>query len=251
MINMDDLSILMAVTIDSTDRTKNLDIVIKYIEHYFDTNIIISEQSEIPILEGKYSNCEYTHTNSAEFFNRQRTLNFAARKATTPYICHYDADILLKPEQFITTMKLLREDKTDLCWPYDGRFYDVPVKFHSGIKDTHSLENINVQDMILFNAHSVGGAVFFKRDVFMEGGQGNEKMIGLGYEDNFLYEQFRKLGYRMMRVPGPLYHLTHFRGETSFNHNPYINKNRDEYLRMEKMTKEELIEDMKTWEWLK
>ncbi len=49
----------------------------------------------------------------------------------------------------------------------------------------------------------------------------------------------------------PLWHLTHARGETSFNHNPHINLNRDLCMAIERMTPEELKAHVDEWTWHK
>jgi len=248
MTDLKDLTFLIALKIDSEDRLNNLDTTINYLQYHFNTNIVICEQDVQPKIKNRY-NCEYVFSETKEFFNRQRGVNLAARKAKTPVIVHYDADILLTPNQIKKSVEIISTKQAQIVYPYDGKFYDVPKKYHSQIKQTNSLDDINLAECTLFNPHSVGGAVFFDTNVFWEGGGANEKFIGLGYEDNEIHTRFKTLGYQIARVSKPLFHLTHERKETSFNYNPYLDYNRLEYLKIEKMSKQELINEVSTWNW--
>jgi hypothetical protein len=248
-MNLKDLSILIALKIDSVDRLTNLDITMQYLKAHFDTTVIISEQNEKPVLKDRYD-CEYVFTESNDFFNRQKTLNAAANHSSTPFIAHYDADVLFHPVQMESALNGLRGDKCDVIYPYDGKFYDVPKMFHEQIKNTNSIEYVNLNMCKLFNSHSVGGAVMFKRDVFFEGGMANEKFLGLGYEDNEINHRFTRLGYKIARNKGPLFHLTHSRGETSFDHNPHAQTNIREFKRVAAMNVDQLKQEISTWDWV-
>jgi hypothetical protein len=54
-----------------------------------------------------------------------------------------------------------------------------------------------------------------------------------------------------MRTSWPLFHMTHYRGDTSYDHNPHVIYNRDYYLEIEAMNEEELREHINKWEWHK
>ena len=250
MIDLKELTILIALKVDSEDRINNLDIVFNYLQNNFNTNIIISEQDESPKLEGRY-NCNYVFLKTSDFFNRQRGVNLAAKKATTPVIAHYDADILLRPNQIYKATQLILNKDVDIVYPYDGKFYDVPKHFHRLVTKTKALDCIRVDECTLFNPHSVGGVVFFNRDVFWAGGGANENFKGLGYEDNEIFNRFTKLGYNIGRLNYPLFHLTHVRKDTSFNFNPYLESNKTEFFRVDQMSKEDLQKEVATWSWAK
>jgi predicted glycosyltransferase involved in capsule biosynthesis len=249
MVDLKNVTFLIAIKVDSEDRVKNLDITIPYLQTNFDTNIVLCEQDVSPKLANKY-NCGYVFCKTEEFFNRQRGVNLAAKYAKTSIIAHYDADVLFTPNQLKKATKIIMNKDADIVYPYDGRFYDVPKQFHEKIKSTASTEHVTLEHCTLFNPHSVGGAVFFNASVFWEGGGANENFKGLGYEDNEIYTRFSRLGYKFGRVSDPLLHLTHERKDTSYNHNPYIASNLNEYNRVSKLTKEELKQEIKNWNWI-
>lgn len=247
--DLTDVSFLIALKIDSKDRINNLDITIEYLQHHFDTEIIISEQSKESLIKGRY-NCKHIFTEVDEFFNRQRGVNIAASQSTNPIIAHYDADVILTPQQIVKAVEAIRSGTLELASPYNGYFYDVPKLFHKEIADSHSIDCIDISQCKMFSPRSVGGVVFFNRKVFWQCGGANENFKGLGYEDDEIFERFKKLKIKMGRVTKPLFHLTHVRTETAYDHNPFVNANRDEFLRIQNMTQEQLEQEIKQWEWV-
>ena len=247
--DLTDVSFLIALKIDSKDRIDNLDITIDYLQHHFDTEIIISEQSKESHIAGRYD-CKHTFTEVDEFFNRQKGVNIAARQSDKPIIAHYDADVILTPQQIIKAVDAIRDGTLELASPYNGHFYDVPKTFHKEITSSRSIDCIDISQCKMFSPRSVGGVVFFDREVFWRCGGANENFKGLGYEDDEIFERFRKLKVKMGRITKPLFHLTHERKETAYDNNPYVNANRDEFLRIQNMTQDQLEQEIKQWKWV-
>jgi predicted glycosyltransferase involved in capsule biosynthesis len=248
----DKLTILIAAKADSEDRLTNLGITLDYLKYHFDMPIVLSEQDDTPKLDKICKSYDIKHIfyKTEEFFNRQRGVNICARNANTPVIAHYDADILLKPQQIKAAVKAIIEDNADLVYPYDGHFYDVPTNYHNKIVETKDLNCVDLEQCTLFNPHSVGGVVIFNKDHYWKCGGANENFKGLGYEDNEINERFKKLNSRIVRTQWPLYHLTHERKDTSFNHNPHLELNKEEYFRIANMSNEVLQEEVNSWSWV-
>ena len=249
----DKLTILIAAKADSEDRLTNLKITLDYINYHFNVPIILSEQDEEPKLANicKERNVKHIFSQTSEFFNRQRGVNICARAATTPVVAHYDADILLKPQQIKAAVKVIIDKSADLVYPYDGHFYDVPKQYHEDIVKTKNLNCVDLNQCKLFNPHSVGGVVIFNKDHYWKCGGANENFKGLGYEDNEINERFKKLGSKIVRTQWPLYHLTHERKDTSFNHNPHLELNKEEFFRISNMPNDILQEEVNNWAWVK
>ena len=245
------LTFLIAAKVDHEDRLRNIRATLSYLRHHFDADIIISEQDTSSKLHDicKAFKCRHIYIQTEEFFNRQKGVNMAAREASTPVIAHYDADILLRPEQIIGATEAIISGRAQLVYPYDGHFYDVPVKFFDIINETKDLRKVNLDECTLFNPHSVGGVVMFDREHYWKCGGANEYFKSVGYEDNEINTRFKKLGTKIARTQWPLWHLTHARGETSYNHNPHIEFNRDYYLEIAQMSPDEIRNHIKGWEW--
>lgn len=243
-----DLSLIISLKIESEDRLKNLETTLLYIQNTLDVEIILVEQDTKSKIELS-DRVKYKHVfiNTDEFFNRQRGVNLGVKYATKNVIFHYDLDVLFETAQIRKAYELICSGKYDVIYPYDGRFFDVPRQYHNGIKTSTTLSHINLEDCSLLHPQSVGGAVMFNKDVFIMGGGTNENFKGLGYEDNELFDRFLKLDYKVGRVRGPLYHLTHSRHDTSFDKNPYGNSNMVEYKRITSMPKNQLLLEVSKW----
>lgn len=249
----DQLTIVIPIKIDHKDRLRNINISIEYLRHYFDCDIIICEQdseSKVADVCKKY-NCKHIFIESDDFFNKLKLVNLAVCKVTTPVFALYDADTLLRPEQLIGSTKSIINKTAQMVYPYDGNFYDVPEKFFNDIQTTKDLTRVNLDECILFNPKSVGGCVLFDKDHYWKCGGSNEHFKSVGYDDPEMYARFQKLGTKIMRTEAPLWHLTHWRGESSFNYNPYIEHNKEIYIKVLQMTTDQLQSYIETFNWLK
>lgn len=247
MVKDKKISFLIALQIDSQDRIDNLDIsVSNLLHHYPDSEIIISEIDRESKIKDRYPSCVHIFTEDPSFFSKTRAYNIAAKSAKNDIIALYDCDVVLKKSTVEKVVNLLSEDSVDVLYPYNGYFFDVPKSYHKQIKDTYSLESVDLKDCKLLSNVSVGGCVFFKKSVFLEGGGANER-IRIGYEDNEFFSRFKILGYRIGRMNCPLYHLNHVRKETSFDYNPYKEVYEKEYMRISTMNKETLKCEVEIW----
>jgi predicted glycosyltransferase involved in capsule biosynthesis len=84
------------------------------------------------------------------------------------------------------------------------------------------------------------------KQAFVDCGMENEFFVTWGLEDIERVIRWRKLDKTIGRVSGDLYHLDH---ETYSN--TASDDNKKEYDKVKNMSKDQLAEYMKTWEWLK
>lgn len=77
------------------------------------------------------------------------------------------------------------------------------------LNDIGVLKN-NILKMVLpYGTNMGGGAIFITREKFENSGGEDESFYGWGPEDWNRIEKWTQLGYRIERVKGPLFHLTH------------------------------------------
>jgi len=241
------ISFLIALQIDSEDRLSNLKISTDNLIHHFpDSEIVISEIDAETKLPEQFKTFKHIFTKDSEFFSKTRAYNIAAKHCINDIICLYDADIVLKDSVIKKCYDILNNNNQDIVYPYNGYFYDIPKKYHETILEEKNLNIVDVSECKLLSDRSVGGAVFFKKNIFIEGGGANEN-IKIGYEDNEFFERFKKLGYSIARLNCPIFHLTHVRKETSFDYNPYKSVFEKEFYRICTLSKNDLIEEIKTW----
>ena len=260
--NLKKLTITIPVRFDSRDRFNNLIYTTNYLKHYFDCTISVYEQK---LVDSQYniSNfdtiddycCEIIES-PMEPFHRTKYLNILARRAKTPYIANYDCDVFFKSLQFIKAVNLLDTDELDGVYPYDGYFVNLSKKFvfeqiGRNFNEYQSFDNNFLSRFQSLGKTSVGGCIIWNKKKFIEGGMENENFVSWGWEDVERKDRFIKLGYRIGRINGPLYHIDHARSQDSCDLNIHVKDNEEEYKKIFHLTKEELRKPMEDWNWLK
>lgn len=236
---------------DSKDRLENFNLCIDYLTHYFDTNIIVCEIGNKLPLSPKYRLLNY-HSST---FHRTKMLNVMARQIETPTIANWDCDVFIAPAQIVEAA--ISAFNNDMVMPYDWRFARIPRtpewvnKMKTLDVGVTSGERHNLIGFREGDKESWGGAVIFNREAFFRGGMENENFISFGPEDSERRDRFSKLGFKLHRIKGPLYHLNHVVGLDSGKKHAHFAANRAEYERVRLMTKEELQDYVKTWSWRK
>jgi hypothetical protein len=107
------------------------------------------------------------------------------------------------------------------------------------------------QGMHDHDAKSVGGAVMFDAQAFIAGGMENEHFISYGPEDCERYDRFNMLGYRVRRIPGPIYHFDHLTGVDSGSSHPHFLQNRKELEKIRSLDHVALRKFVDSWAWRK
>ena len=250
--NLLDVTFNIPVRIESDERLRNFRIVVSYLQKHFQTNILVGEESPSPTLRKSCRNIGYIHFKSDDkIFYRTRVLNELARASTTPIIVNYDADVLLRPESILKTVEVMRSGECSLAYPYEGMFRNIMTEHIGKVQrslDITPLNNTNTHEL---SATSCGGAMFWNNKDFMEVGMENEKFKGWGLEDNERFSRAKKLGKKIFRIPGVLYHLHHSRGINSNDSHSSYQDNVSELRKILEMSKYDLEEYIKTWEWTK
>lgn len=249
-----DLTFTIPVMFDHTDRIENLEACLKYITHHFNTNIIVTEQGTTKHFDevAKKYGAQYVFTKTAsKAFERTKMLNQMAVMATTPYIANWDCDVIIRKQQILATLGLLRNG-VDMVYPYDGLFHRMKRDLLRDFLADLSVISFDDADKrpIEFEQTSYGGAVLFNKQIFIKGGMENQNMVSYGPEDYERYERFTKLGFKVERVNGPLYHIEHFIGENSNGDNPYFKHNWAEYENIKSLRAGALEAYIETWPWI-
>lgn len=252
-IDLKDTTFTIPTFYDHSDRKQNLQLCIETLQKDFNTNIIVNENKTNKL--NLFASTDYHYTNHEEF-HRTKMLNIMALESKTPIIANWDCDIFIPPMQLIKSVQLIRDYISDMVYPYSKSFVRMKRKkwYHilNKTKDIGNFDYTEMQEDTSKNGTvSVGGAVIFNKNIFIAGGMENENFISFGPEDSERYERFKKLGARISRVFGNLYHLNHFIGVNSSKKNPYFQWNEFEFIKIKLMDKEELVEYIKTWKWIK
>ena len=246
---MQDVTFTIPVFFDHPDRKNNLDLSLCMLQKDLDAPIIIFEQGG--------NKFEYTsqwvtyHQFENKNFHRTKMLNEMAILSGTPLICNWDADVIISPIQLFMAAEKLRAG-ADMVFPYDGRFarmskgpwfHDIQKSLDIGItRDTAFPGRVH-------GHNSVGGAVMFRTESFIQGGMENENMISFGPEDAERNDRFKRLGFDVQYTPGSLFHMMHYIGPNSSATNPFFRANHNELDKIRAMSDEELMLYVNTWPW--
>jgi hypothetical protein len=252
MIDLKDTTFVIPVKIEHPDRANNLKTVVDYLTNNLDTNIIIHEQDSDEVrklLEGQtfqYMRSERTD----DLLHRTKQLNDMVKASKTPIVVNYDADVLVEPSVYNNCATAIRQNQADMVLPYSGPCYNVPTAFHENIRKTNNVIDIDLKKCHLMNPNAIGGAVFFNREKYIEGGLENERCLSWGYEDNERLYRFKTLGYRVVRTNNVLFHLTHHRSTNSIE-TPHSTKNAGEFARIRRLSPAQLRQEVNSWTWTK
>lgn len=249
--NLKDVTFIIPIKIDSEDRLNNYKIIINHLTTLFDTNIIVCESDVKPNedLLKIHEDIKYVfYENTKGFFHRTKILNIMTKMSKTNIVCNYDTDVVFPEQQYISSVNKIKDGCT-MVFPYGGKFMNVPNKFFDLIK-SNNFHEIDEDQLELAHPSSVGGAFFFDREKYISVGLENENFKSWGFEDNERVIRLTKLGLKICRVPGLLFHLNHQRGVDSVPENPFYNQNMNEFNKISSMTKSNLETYIKTWSWL-
>jgi 2-polyprenyl-3-methyl-5-hydroxy-6-metoxy-1,4-benzoquinol methylase len=248
-IPLRDLTFTIPVHFDHATRKENLDLALYMLQKDFDSNYIVCEQGGDHF---KYTAqwATYMQSDSPEF-HRTKMLNDMATRARTPFLANWDCDVILPPAQLLVAVELLRAG-ADMVYPYDGRF--ARMRRDDWFRPIQQAADIGIVRDTAFKGrepdhNSVGGAVLWNKDSFIDGGMENEHFISFGPEDCERHDRFKTLGYDIRRVSGALFHMNHFVGANSSPRNPRFEVNVAEQEKVHNMTHAELRAYVDTWPW--
>lgn len=250
--NLKDVTFIIPIKLDSSDRLNNYITVINHLTNLFDTNIIVceSDKTSNENLLKIHEDVKYVfHENRSNYFHRTKILNIMTKMSNTNIVCNYDTDVVFPEQQYMSSVNEIKKNNCTIVFPYGGKFMNVPNKFFDLIKN-NNFHEINEDLLELAHPNSLGGAFFFNKEKYAMAGLENENFMSWGFEDNERISRLQKLNHQVSRVPGLLFHLNHQRGADSVPENPYYQKNMQEYYKINSMNKNQLEEYIKNWGWV-
>jgi len=256
MTTLKDTTFLIPVRIDSSYRIENLEIIIKYLKKYFDTNISVLESDAKPYASDFVKkNSHYTFTTSKDpVFRHSEINNRMIWRCLTPIGIIYDADVIVSPSQLETSISLIRSNKYSFAYPYDGCCMHVDYYNRRLFKEEVEIDFLTTGSSIYeINTHaSVGGCFIFNIAAYKKCGLDNENIEGWGHEDAERAKRINKIGYCISRAKGPLYHLYHPRGSNSyFFDEKALAKSYEIYFKTCSLSRDALLNEISTWPWSK
>lgn len=253
--SLSDLSIVIPFRFDTRDRLENLETVVRFFTASFDhVDIVILEEGAN--LRGNHlgeiTGVRYHGSVNPGPFHRTRLLNLGIEQLSRRrFAAAYDTDVLLYPAAVSMALQLLRDD-APVVYPYNGQFFDVRGRLRrlliqSATPDSLPADAVLAEtgdfgrNLVCLNRNSVGGAVFYDRQAFIDCGGYHEGFVSWGFEDTELIERIEKLGYSRKRIEShPLLHLAHKRFIWRGKWYPLAGGNRSKYHELSRLSRSEL-----------
>jgi len=154
---------------------------------------------------------------------RTKYLNKMTRAVETPYVAVWDTDVIIPVSQVVKAIEWLQNGDADFVYPYERQFLDTSFILRKLFLQNGNMEILEqnakkMKEMYLPNP--VGGAFIANTKSYIESGLENENFYGWGMEDGERFYRWENLNYKVKRVAGPLFHLSHGRSINSVFHNP-------------------------------
>jgi len=251
-INLEDVTFLMPLKVDSIIRIENLLAVISYLQRHFQTSIAVLEVGSCNngILR-KLLNSEVKYTfieDRDPIFHRTKYRNLMVKGIGTPLLTVWDVDVLVDKNQIIETIEKLRHGEADIVYPYDGKFYDTSEIIRSLYMKKPQMKILH-QNRIrmnqIYGENHKGGAFFANTEKYRLSGMENENFYGWGEEDFERYNRWMIFGLNIYRVPGCMYHLSHPRDiNGSFSSSRQMEITKSESIKTRQSSHNELTENL-------
>lgn len=258
--NINNLSIVFTVRVDSQERLKNILATVAYYHMFTDCPLILLEadkESKLgTLLEQKFPELKYIFVyDENTIFHRTHYINEELRIVSTRHAAIIDSDIIVPIEQLKNANKILTNTGNVMVYPYDGRFVGHDAYFSDKFRETIDPDVFDVVEgnqYLMFGFISVGGAFLVNVERYRELGWENEYFPGWGPEDFEREHRLDILGHKPARVIGKVHHLYHPRGINSSNSNASLMlTTKREYCNVCSMNTEELHNYINTWPWIK
>lgn len=217
---------LFLVRLDSVERIENLLAITNFIIQHFEMNIVVLECASFNngLLEKLLNeSVRYSFQEDHDpILFRTKCLNQMTRMVETPYVAVWDTDVVVPVQQIVKAVELVQTGGADFVYPYDNRFLDTSPIIRKLFLQEGSIEVLeqNTKKMKeMYLPMPVGGAFIANTKSYIESGLENEDFYGWGMEDGERFYRWENQGYKIKRVSGPLFHLSHGRGINSVFHN--------------------------------
>lgn len=253
MKHKETLHIIIPVRIDSTERFRNLKLVLQSL---FSMGISVTvleadKQSHCAALLSSF-NYHYKFVEDADsVFHRTRYLNQLLRACPTTVVGVWDTDIMLSESQIEQSLNAILSEGYIMSSPYNGDFRFLTAQqseLYAANPDYSFLSTCFPTTTSFRKRASWGGAFFVDKKAYIQCGGENENFYGWGPEDVERVHRLEILGHPVHRVNDkPLYHLWHPRGMNSSlidDNRAFIN--RLELIKVCSMTRNELKQTVTT-----
>lgn len=258
-IDLKDVTFIIPIRLTDNDRVLNLITNLRYLNKYFNTNIIVKEydsEAKADKIILNFTDVLYIFERCEQDapFHRTRLLNDMLAVSKTDITVNHDMDIILTTDTALKAKDMIKNEKFDVVYPYDKGTHEcreiskTNLYYSEFIKNTELkiLNKIAAEDQGVKpygNAYMCGGCIWFNTAAYKAGGGENELFIDWGPEDRERLFRFEMLGYKIGWVSeGKIFHLEHKKAKNVDQKiwPDYIINNHTKYNLIVKMNKQQV-----------
>ncbi len=108
---------------DCDDRQRNLSVVVRYLLHNYNSNVIVLEADQEKTIdkilpEDDRLTCMFEYLPEGAVFHRTKYLNMMLDQVTTPLVANYDVDVMFDPSTIDKACCLILNNKADVVYPF-------------------------------------------------------------------------------------------------------------------------------------
>jgi hypothetical protein len=262
-INLEDLGILIVVKIDSEERLSNLEKCVENLNHFFENTIHIYEQGQESKIHfnGNYNKVFFE--SEAQNFNRNKLTNNFINEQDFKFVLIVECDVLLDPKAIIQTYAKLISEEFYFAFPYNGFYsflsqdiskdFDPKISVPNMWKYAYNFDNSFITEdyELSKKVKHTGFAYMYNVEKFKMCGMENENFSHWGWDDVEKFVRIRILGYEIYYSDYFCYHLWHPRPSKTNKFYSGKEIGLKELHRIMAKSKEQLLEEIKTWKWIK
>jgi len=265
------LTFLIPVKLETSDRVKNITTVLSYLLSNYDAKILVREFDTrtgfndlvMTTLNEKFSKKVLKKLNFSydiqdkKYFHKTKILNDLLEISDTEVVCNYDADVILPVSSVEKAYEMIISGQSDAVYPYGAGVYQKAVNYEKDVYRTFINSKMNQDDITVLNSYSttttstIGWCQFIRRENYINSFMMNENFAAWGPEDCELYYRLNLLGNKVDRVNDFVYHLEHQRSNDSWFSNPSWQENMRLWGWIRSQNKESLIEYYKKQDYVK
>jgi hypothetical protein len=265
------LTFLIPIKLETSDRVKNVTTVLSYLISNYDAKILVREfdtrtRFEDLVLQNlhekfdkellKKINFSYD-IQDKKYFHKTKILNDLIELSDTEIVCNYDADVILPVSSVNRAYNMILSGESDAVYPYGVGVYQKAVTYTKDVYAKFLKSEMGEEDIKKLDAYSktttstIGWCQFIRKENYINSFMMNENFAAWGPEDCELYYRLNILGNKVDRVNDFVYHLEHQRSNDSWFSNPSWQENMQLWGWIRGQDKDSLIQYYKNQDYVK